>query len=176
MFEITYPVMVEKPFENITHSAVDSYKSGQAFEYDPKNVIHISLMEAGFFKKIDNSKCKFVSMRDLELDKEYTFNEEIPFNKIPENLIEDFILAGFIKKIYLGDIQKKKELPKKVVKFSKQKPKKVKKNSYAKIAKELNLAPKKFKTLYFEKFNKEIENMKHTVSKQTEKKIIEALT
>ena len=83
MFEITYPVMVEKPFENITHSAVDSYKSGQVFEYDPKNVIHISLMEAGFFKKIDNSKCGFISMRDLELDKEYTFNEEIPFNKIP---------------------------------------------------------------------------------------------
>ena len=165
MFEITYPVVVEKPFENITHSAVDSYKSGQVFEYDPKNVIHISLMEAGFFKKIDNSKCKFVSMRDLELDKEYIFNEEIPFNKIPENLIEDFILAGFIKKIYLGDVQKPK-----------QKTKKVKKNSYAKIAKELNLAPKKFKTLYFEKFNKEIKDMKHTVSKPTEKKIIEALT
>ena len=108
MFEITYPVMVEKPFENITHSAVDSYKSGRVFEYDPKNVIHISLMEAGFFKKIDNCKCKFVSMRDLELDKEYTFNEEIPFNKIPENLIEDFILAGFIKKIY--SIENKKGL------------------------------------------------------------------
>lgn len=169
MFEITYPVMVEKPFENITHSAVDSYKSGQVFEYDPKNVIHISLMEAGFFKKIDNSKCKFISMRDLELDKEYTFNEEIPFNKIPENLIEDFILAGFIKKVYSTE-------NKKVVKVSKEKPKKVKKNSYAKIAKELNLAPKKFKTLYFEKFNKEIEDMKHTVSKPTEKKIIEALT
>lgn len=169
MFEITYPVMVEKPFENITHSAVDSYKSGQVFEYDPKNVIHISLMEAGFFKKIDNSKCKFISMRDLELDKEYTFNEEIPFNKIPENLIEDFILAGFVKKVYSTE-------NKKVVKVSKEKPKKVKKNSYAKIAKELNLAPKKFKTLYFEKFNKEIEDMKHTVSKPTEKKIIEALT
>ena len=169
MFEITYPVMVEKPFENITHSAVDSYKSGQVFEYDPKNVIHISLMEAGFFKKIDNSKCKFISMRDLELDKEYTFNEEIPFNKIPENLIEDFILAGFIKKIYSPE-------PKETIKVSKEKPKKVKKNSYAKIAKELNLAPKKFKTLYFEKFNREIEDMKHTVSKPTEKKIIEALT
>jgi len=169
MFEITYPVVVEKPFENITHSAVDSYKSGQVFEYDPKNVIHISLMEAGFFKKIDNSKCKFVSMRDLELDKEYTFNEEIPFNKIPEYLIEDFILAGFIKKIY--SIENKKE-----ANISKNKTKKVKKNSYAKIAKELNLAPKKFKNLYFEKFNKEIEDMKHTVSKPTERKIIEALT
>ena len=30
-----------------------------------KNVIHISLMEAGFFKTIDNSKCKFTAMRDL---------------------------------------------------------------------------------------------------------------
>ena len=162
MFEITYPVVVEKPFENITHSAVDSYKSGQVFEYDPKNVIHISLMEAGFFKKIDNSKCKFISMRDLELDKEYAFNEEIPFDKIPENLIDDFILAGFVKKVYNTEV--------------KNKPKKIKKNSYAKIAKELNLAPKKFKTLYFEKFNKEIEDMKRTVSKPTEKKIIEALT
>jgi hypothetical protein len=108
-------------------------------------------------------------MRDLELDKEYIFNEEIPFNKIPEYLIEDFILAGFIKKIY--SIENKKE-----ANISKNKTKKVKKNSYAKIAKELNLAPKKFKNLYFEKFNKEIEDMKHTVSKPTERKIIEALT
>ena len=169
MFEITYPVMVEKPFENITHSAVDSYKSGQVFEYDPKNVIHISLMEAGFFKKIDNSKCKFVSMRDLELDKEYTFNEEIPFNKIPENLIEDFILAGFIKKIY--SIENKKE-----TKVSKEKPKRVKKNSYVKIAKELNLGLKEFKKLFFQHFQKEIKDVKKEVSKPTEKKIIEALT
>lgn len=174
MFEITYPVMVEKPFENITHSAVDSYKSGQVFEYDPKNVIHISLMEAGFFKKIDNSKCKFVSMRDLELDKEYTFNEEIPFNKIPENLIEDFILAGFIKKIYSPEI--KNIQPKETVKVSKEKPKKVKKNSYAKIAKELNLGLKEFKKLFFQHFQKEIKDVKKEVSKPTEKKIIEALT
>ena len=40
--------------------------------------------------------------------------------------------------------QKLKNEPKKVTKVSKQKPKKVKKNSYAKIAKELNLTPKKF--------------------------------
>ena len=169
MFEITYPVVVEKPFENITHSAVDSYKSGQVFEYDPKNVIHISLMEAGFFKKIENSKCKFISMRDLELDKEYTFNEEIPFNKIPENIIDDFILAGFIKKIY--SIENKKE-----TKISKDKPKKVKKNSYAKIAKELNLGLKEFKKLFFQHFQKEIKDVKKEVSKPTEKKIIEALT
>ena len=169
MFEITYPVMVEKPFENITHSAVDSYKSGQVFEYDPKNVIHISLMESGFFKKIDNSKCKFISMRDLELDKEYLFNEEIPFNKIPEYLIEDFILAGFIKKVYLDN-------SKKTIKVSKEKPKKVKKNSYAKIAKELNLGLKEFKKLFFQHFQKEIKDVKKEVSKPTEKKIIEALT
>ena len=31
MFEITYPVMVDKPFENITYSAVDTYKTGQIF-------------------------------------------------------------------------------------------------------------------------------------------------
>ena len=173
MFEITYPVMVDKPFENITYSAVDTYKTGQIFEYDPKNVIHISLMESGFFKTIDNSKCKFTAMRDLELDKEYEYGKEIPFDKIPENLIDDFILAGFVKKVYNPEV---KNETKKVTKVSKQKPKKVKKNSYAKIAKELNLTPKKFKTLYFKKFNKEIEDMNNTVSKPTEKKIIEALT
>ena len=169
MFEITYPVVVNKPFENITHSAVDSYKSGQVFEYDPKNVIHISLMEAGFFKKIENSKCKFISMRDLELDKEYAFNEEIPFDKIPENLIDDFILAGFIKKIY--SIENKKE-----TKVSKEKPKKVKKNSYAKIAKKLNMDLRNFKKLFFQHFQKEIVDPKKEVSYPTEKKIIEALT
>ena len=174
MFEITYPVMVDKPFENITYSAVDTYKTGQVFEYDPKNMIHISLMESGFFKIIDNSKCKFTAMRDLELDKEYQYGEEIPFDKIPENIINDFIMAGFIKKIYKPDI--KPEKANKTVKVSKEKPKKTKKNSYAKIAKKLNMDLRNFKKLFFQHFQKEIVDPKKEVSYPTEKKIIEALS
>lgn len=178
MYEnLTYPVFVVKKFEQITYTQVDEYMDGEVFEYNPIDQVHIALNENGYFKQIPNSECKFKAQRELTFgENEFKTGDIIKFEQMPESRIEDLYLAGFIKKIYLGDIQKKKELPKKVVKVSKNKTKKVKKNSYAKIAKELNLAPKKFKTLYFEKFNKEVEDMKQTVSKPTEKKIIEALT
>lgn len=169
MFDITYPVLVSKPFENITYSVIDNYKAGDIFNYNPRNTIHISLMDAGFFEQIDNSLCEYVAMRDFELDKEYNFEDKIKFEDIPEHLVEDFILAGFIKKIY----NKKSVSQNKTSKPKKLKPKKI---SYSKIAKDLSLTPKKFKNLYFEKFNKEIKDMKQTVSKPTEKKIIEALS
>src|SRR5574344_449785 len=169
MFEITYPVLVSKPFENITYSAIDDYKAGEIFDYNPQNTIHISLMDAGFFEQIDNSLCEYIAMRDFELDKEYTYGDSIKYSDIPEYLVEDFILAGFIRKIYNKDIVIKKDIKKP----KQPKPKKI---SYSKIAKDLSLTPKKFKNLYFEKFNKEIKDMKQTVSKPTEKKIIEALS
>ena len=169
MFDITYPVLVSKPFENITYSAIDNYKAGEVFEYNPQNTVHISLMDAGFFEQIDNSKCEYIAMRDFELDKEYNFEDKIKFEDIPEHLIEDFILAGFIQKIY----NKKLVSQNKTLKPKQAKPKKI---SYSKIAKDLSLTPKKFKNLYFEKFNKEIKDMKQTVSKPTKKKIIEALS
>src|SRR5574344_787330 len=178
MYEnLTYPVFVVKKFEQITYSQVDEYKDGEVFEYNPIDQVHIALNEHGFFKQIPNSECIFRAQRELTFgENEFRTDDLIKFEQMPESRIEDLYLAGFIKKIYLGDIQKKKEPTQKVTKVSKEKPKKVKKNSYAKIAKELKLTPKKFKTLYFEKFNKEIKDMKHTVSKPTEKKIIEALS
>src|SRR5574344_1130568 len=174
MYEnLTYPVFVVKKFEQITYSRVDEYKDGEVFEYNPIDQVHIALNESGYFKQIPNSECVFKAQRELAFG-EFEFNtgDLIKFEQMPEGRITDLYLAGFIKKIYLDS--KKEE--KNNLKLLKAKPKKVKKNSYAKIAKELNLTPKKFKNLYFEKFNKEIENMKHTVSKSTEKKIIEALT
>lgn len=176
MYEnLTYPVFVVKKIEQITYSKVDEYNDGDVFEYNPIDQVHIALNEHGFFRQIPNSECKFKAQRELTFgENEFKTGELIKFEQMPESRIQDLYLAGFIKKIYNPNLNK--ELTKKVVKVSKEKPKKVKKNSYAKIAKELNLAPKKFKTLYFEKFNKEIEDMKHTVSKPTEKKIIEALT
>lgn len=173
MFEVTYPVIVKKPFENITFSAIDNYKTGDIFDYNPQNTIHISLMDAGFFEKIDNSKCVYIANKNLELDKEYEYGDFIPYESIPEYLFKDFILAGFIQQTYKKEIKEKDSKSKKV---QVKKAKKITKNSYSKIAKELNLTPKKFKTLYLEKFGKEIKDMKHTVSKPTEKKIIEALT
>lgn len=178
MYEnLTYPVFVVKKFEQITYSQVDEYKDGQVFEYNPIDQVHIALNESGCFKQIPNSECVFKAQRELCFG-EFEFNtgDLIKFEQIPESRITDLYLAGFIKKIYLGDVQKEKVFTKKYVKSSKPKPKKVNKNSYSKIAKELKLTPKKFKNLYFEKFNKEIEDMKHTVSRQTENKIIEALT
>lgn len=176
MYEnLTYPVFVVKKIEQITYSKVDKYNDGDVFEYNPIDQVHIALNENGFFKQIPNSECIFKAQRELTFgENEFKTGDLIKFEQMPESRIEDLYLAGFIKKLYDSNLNK--ELPKKVVKVSKEKSKKVKKNSYAKIAKELNLAPKKFKTLYFEKFNKEIEDMKHTVSKPTEKKIIEALT
>lgn len=177
MYEnLTYPVFVVKKFEQITYTQIDNYKEGEVFEYNPIDQVHIALNENGYFKQIPNSKCKFKAQRELYFgEDEFKIGDLIKFEQMPESRIEDLYLAGFIKKIYLDSAQKTKITNKKVVKVSKGKPKKVNKNSYAKIAKELNLAPKKFKNLYFEKFNKEIEDMKHTVSKPTEKKIIEAL-
>lgn len=178
MYEnLTYPVFVVKKFEQITYSKVDEYKDGEVFEYNPIDQVHIALNESGYFKQIPNSECIFKAQRELTFGEiEFNTGDLIKFEQIPESRITDLYLAGFIKKIYLGNTKVKKIATKKSVKVSKEKPKKVKKNSYSKIAKELNLTPKKFKNLYFEKFNKEIENMKHTVSKSTEKKIIEALT
>lgn len=176
MYEnLTYPVFVVKKFEQITYSRVDEYKDGEVFEYNPIDQVHIALNESGYFKQIPNSECIFKAQRELTFG-EFEFNtgDLIEFKQMPEERITDLYLAGFIKKIYLDNAQKTPT--KNIVKSSKTKPKKVKKNSYSKIAKELNLTPKKFKNLYFEKFNKEIENMKHTVSKSNEKKIIEALT
>ena len=176
MYEnLTYPVFVVKKIEQITYSKIDEYNDGDVFEYNPIDQVHIALNENGFFRQIPNSECIFKAQRELTFgENEFKTGDLIKFEQMPESRIEDLYLAGFIKKIYSPNLNKQKT--KKVVKFLKQKPKKVNKNSYAKIAKELNLAPKKFKALYFEKFNKEIEDMKHTVSKQTEKKIIEALT
>lgn len=178
MYEnLTYPVFVVKKFDQITYSQVDLYNEGDVFEYNPIDQVHIALNEHGYFRQIPNSECEFRAQRDLTFgENEFRAGEIVKFEQIPESRIEDLYLAGFIKKIYLGDVQKKKEPTQKVTKVSKEKPKKIKKSSYAKIAKELNLAPKKFKTLYFEKFNKEIEDMKQLVSKPNEKKIIEALT
>ena len=178
MYEnLTYPVFVVKKIEQITYSKVDEYNDGALFEYNPIDQVHIALNEHGFFRQIPNSECEFKAQRELTFgENEFKTGDLINFEQIPQDRITDLYLAGFIKKIYLGDAQKPKIEVKKTVKISKEKSKKVKKNSYAKIAKELNLTPKKFKNLYFEKFNKEIEDMKHTVSKPTEKKIIEALT
>ena len=178
MYEnLTYPVFVVKKFEQITYTQVDEYEDGEVFEYNPIDQVHIALNENGYFRQIPNSECEFKAQRELTFgENEFRTGEIVKFEQIPESRIEDLYLAGFIKKIYLGDVQNKKEPAKKVVKVLKEKPKKVKKNSYAKIAKELNLAPKKFKNLYFEKFNKEIEDLKQLVSKPNEKKIIEALT
>lgn len=178
MYEnLTYPVFVVKKIEQITYSQVDEYNNGDVFEYNPIDQVHIALNEHGFFEQIPNSECVFKAQRELTFGEfEFKTGDLIKFEQIPENRITDLYLAGFIKKIYLDNAQKEKISAKNIVKPSKAKPKKVKKNSYSKIAKELNLTPKKFKNLYFEKFNKEIESMKHTVSKSTEKKIIEALT
>lgn len=175
MYEnLTYPVFVVKKFEQITYSKIDEYKDGEVFEYNPIDQVHIALNEHGFFAQIPNSKCEFKAQRELTFgENEFKTGDLIKFEQIPESRITDLYLAGFIKKIYLDNTQKP---TKKSIKVLKEKPKKVKKNSYSKIAKELNLTPKKFKNLYFEKFNKEIKDMKHTVSKPTENKIIEALT
>ena len=165
MYEnLTYPVFVVKKIEQITYSKVDKYNDGDVFEYNPIDQVHIALNENGFFKQIPNSECIFKAQRELTFgENEFKTGDLIKFKQIPESRIEDLYLAGFIKKIYNPNLNKEK-------------PKKVKNNSYAKIAKKLNLTPKKFKTLYFEKFNKKIEDMKHVVSKSNEKKIIEALT
>lgn len=174
MYEnLTYPVFVVKKIEQITYNKIDEYSDGDVFEYNPIDQVHIALNENGYFRQIPNSECIFKAQRELNFgeDKFYT-GDLIRFEQMPESRITDLYLAGFIKKLYLDNTQK----PKINIKNLKEKSKKIKKNPYSKIAKELNLTPKKFKKLYFEKFNKEIKDMKHLISKSTEKKIIEALT
>ena len=170
---ITIPMFATEKIE--ATNIFNEVNIGDVFYYDQDSIFHKEIFDAGFLEKIPNEKCSFVSNEfNLNMgDKIYKFGEPVDLSNVQDIIIDRLVVSGCVKKIYHPNI---KIETKKIVKVSKEKPKKVKKNSYAKIAKELNLTPKKFKTLYFEKFNKEIEDMKHTVSKPTEKKIIEALT
>ena len=168
---LSYPVKVVKKFDFITYSSADEWKVGQVFNYEPTNYVHIAWNEAKCFENIPNKDCKYKLLQDLGRD-DIKIGNIVDFEQLPENRIDDWVLAGLIKKIY---VKKENTKQKKVIKKSNKK-RKVKKSSYSDISKKLELKPKQFKQKYSEIFNKEIENMKHTVSKPTEKKIIEAFS
>ena len=84
MEDITFPMLVKKPFENITYSIIDNYSVGDIFNYNPRNVMHIALIESGFLEYIKNSECEYIAMRELELDKIFEIGDNLQYEDIPE--------------------------------------------------------------------------------------------
>lgn len=176
MYEnLTYPVFVVKKFEQITYTQIDNYEEGQVFEYNPIDQIHIALNEGGFFNQIPNSECEFKAQRELSFgDLQFNTGDVIKFEQLPESRITDLYLAGFIKKIYIGEKAKKKSPT--IKKQNKKQTKKKTVLTYSKLAKELNLKPKQFKSLVKDRLDKNIEDMKLPVSSKNKKQILEALS
>ena len=152
----------------------DAVKAGEIFYYDPDSIFSREFFDLGYLENIPKEKCIFLANDKIvnTISGTYNFGEEIDVSNFTEKQLWELCLIGRFKKIYKKEIKEKESK----TKVQAKKTKEIKKNSYSKIAKELNLTPKKFKNLYLEKFNKEIKDMKHTVSKPTEKKIIEALS
>lgn len=167
---LTYPVFVIKKFDFITYSGADEFEVGQVFMYDPTNIVHQAWNEARCFAPIPNKDCKYQILQMLNND-EISIGDIVEFDSLPESRIDDFVLAGFVKKIYKPAKSKIKQPQK-----AKNKSKKQVKLSFSDISKKAGLKPKVFKQKYLEIFGKEILNMKHRVSKPTEKKILEALS
>ena len=153
----------------------EATESGQIFYYDPDIIFHKELYYGGFLEEIPNNECEF-TCNEFELifgDKKYLFNETVDVKNFPDQQINNLVISGMLKKVVKQGPENK--LNKKIENKKKNKNK-IKKSSYSDISKKLELKPKEFKQKYFEKFNKEIEDMKIKVSKPTEKKIIEALS
>lgn len=172
---LSYPVRVAKKFDFITYSKADEFEVGQIFQYESDNVVHMAWRESGCFENIPNEDCKFRILQPGICDTH--IDDLVDFKDLTESRIDDWVLAGIIKKIYIEPKEAEAELVDKteqIVKTTK-KQKQVK-PSYSDISKKLGLKLDEFKKKYSEVFNKEIKDARSKVSKPTAKKIIEALS
>ena len=170
---VSYPVFVAKKFDFITYSEADEFKVGQVFNYEIDNQIHLAWHESKCFTPIPNEDCEYKILRDDMSP--FAQGQIVQYSDLNATRIDEWVLAGFIKKIYPKSglkIKKENNQPKKVIKNKKS----VKKNAYNKLAKNLNLTPSKFRKKYFEIFGKELKDLKKEISKKKENEILEALS
>lgn len=168
MEQVLIPVRCRYDIPSLNPMSMPSYKAGDIFMFNPYHEIHVELDEHNCFEEIDNDLCNFICQYPNVVlgKKQYKVGEKIADKDI--KALKDEVIANLC---YVGYIQK-------VLKSSsdnitkKPKAKKSTSETFATLARKLEVDNATFKKTIFDELGIEVKDMRKKVPLQTKKKIL----